>query len=285
MGSLLNNRNLSLSDIWIITDLDDTLLGPDHLVSQENRQAIEEFLSLGGHFSVATGRGIHSVENLSIPMNAPAILYNGSAIYDFQQKRVLWNCPLSEHAKDLIFTLSTLFPGLGIEIVTFEGCYVIRQNKETDFHINIMEKLIPLSWSGDFQDIPGCWQKLLLEWDTLNLNMVKNYIQPINLRYAPDFQLSFSYPIMLEVTDCKAHKGTALSELIRLSGFSMGHVIAVGDNINDVEIIQRADIGVAVGNAKEVLKNVADYICTDNTHHIMTELLRTLKQETKVSPE
>ena len=72
----------------ILTDLDGTYLFDDHHISAENRAAVRYFMDNGGLFTVATGRSKAGMEHFfpELEINAPAILYNGSVIYDFARK-------------------------------------------------------------------------------------------------------------------------------------------------------------------------------------------------------
>ena len=72
----------------ILTDLDGTYLADDHHISAENRAAAEWFMENGGRFSIATGRSKAGMEHFfpELRINAPAILYNGSVIYDFEKQ-------------------------------------------------------------------------------------------------------------------------------------------------------------------------------------------------------
>ena len=72
----------------IVSDMDGTLLNSRGKLSEENVQAIGEFIKEGGCFTVATGRMLPSVERFikRLQVNLPVILYNGTKIYDFNSR-------------------------------------------------------------------------------------------------------------------------------------------------------------------------------------------------------
>ena len=76
---------LPLTGILLASDMDGTLLDSRKRLSQANQSALENFVAAGGWFTVATGRMETSVKRYLpvLPLNAPAILYNGAVIYDF----------------------------------------------------------------------------------------------------------------------------------------------------------------------------------------------------------
>ena len=79
--------------VLFFADYDDTLYNSSHTVSPENRAAIRYFMERGGRFSVATGRAHRTftpqIEKEDIPLNAPVVLSNGAAIYDYAEDRYL----------------------------------------------------------------------------------------------------------------------------------------------------------------------------------------------------
>jgi len=82
---------LPFSNRLLICDMDGTLLDSNSRVSMENKEALDRFVAGGGFFTVATGRMEESVMKYlqDLPVNLPAIIYNGAAIYDFHTNRML----------------------------------------------------------------------------------------------------------------------------------------------------------------------------------------------------
>lgn len=80
-----------LSDLLLVSDIDGTLMNFPAPIPPRNIEALRRFTAAGGRFSVATGRSIASARPYveQLPVNAPCILYNGCAIYDFAAEKVL----------------------------------------------------------------------------------------------------------------------------------------------------------------------------------------------------
>ena len=105
--------------VMILSDMDGTLLGTDHQLGEANVQAARYFMEQGGRFSVATGRVKRAMEFFMprLQLNAPAVLFNGSVVYDFQQ-----NAPVSvqvvEHEAAMAFARDIMahFPDVGVEV-------------------------------------------------------------------------------------------------------------------------------------------------------------------------
>lgn len=80
----------------------------------------------------------------------------------------------------------------------------------------------------------------------------------------------------VEICSPNASKFTAMERLAALHHVSIGEVMAIGDNLNDLEMIQAAGVGVAVGNAPDEVKAAADYTCSRNSAEGVVEALRML---------
>lgn len=81
---------------------------------------------------------------------------------------------------------------------------------------------------------------------------------------AEDFSVMRSKPFFLEFTEKGVTKGTSLNHLIKELGIKREEVIAIGDSYNDQEMIEFAGLGVAMGNAPEDIKAVANYVTDTN---------------------
>ena len=92
-----------LSKVILFSDMDGTLLTSKKEITQKDLDAIKRFTSLGGKFTVATGRTVQTFEQYRdmLDINIPIILFNGALIYDYSTKETLYMNPLPENAKDI----------------------------------------------------------------------------------------------------------------------------------------------------------------------------------------
>ena len=106
-------------DYLLVTDLDGTLLDSQKKISAENKAAIDEFINGGGIFTIATGRGY----NMALPImqmlkvNAPAIIFNGCAIFDFNKEEYLWQEFLKKDSREYVKAF-VCFPKIGCEVLS-----------------------------------------------------------------------------------------------------------------------------------------------------------------------
>ena len=110
----------------ILTDLDGTLFNSQGLVSDEDRAAIADYIAQGGIFGVATGREPHNarLHLPELPMNAPSIVLNGAAVYDFLAERYLNTVLMDkEAALQVLEYCGKLQLPLDVQIYTTEGIF------------------------------------------------------------------------------------------------------------------------------------------------------------------
>ena len=92
------------SDVFFASDFDHTLTGTDNVLRQKNLDAIRYFMSEGGIFTVASGRSIPLFRKRAalVPTNAPCILYNGAACYDYPGGKLLYAHPRTDFAMEIV---------------------------------------------------------------------------------------------------------------------------------------------------------------------------------------
>lgn len=118
------------SEILLLADFDHTLTAKDSTIPQRNLEAIEYFMTNGGAFSVNTGRSVPSASGIlipSIPVNAPMVVYNGSAAYDTQKKEFLHASIIDLDAKQVVEDVQAHFPDLHVEVQGVEAHYIFHK--------------------------------------------------------------------------------------------------------------------------------------------------------------
>ena len=219
----------SLKDILVVSDMDNTLLTPEDGVPFVNQVTMRLFCALGGHFTVATGRTMESAGRHldSMTLSAPAILYGGGVIYDFEHDIRIRNTLLSKpSARRAVCDVLARFPGVGVEIMTEDGgICVVRANEYACSH----EMLMQIQDFLDARKYPGV------------------YFIATNRNY---------FEIMPE----GAAKGAALGELCTYMGIPIENTVAIGDYFNDIELMRAAGHSVAMGNAPKEVQLAADTV-------------------------
>lgn len=252
----------------LVCDMDGTLLDSRQRISDDNLAAIEHFVQLGGLFTLATGRDEKSISGFmkKLPVNLPVVIYNGAALYDYNSKKILWNSWLPDSVPGILKEVMDNFKDIGVMVFKRSDIYFLRENFYTDAFIR-RDSVKPIY--STIEDIPLPWTKVILAWSPEKHKEVEEYIIKRNL----PFRHVYSQPDFIELLSFDATKGRALEELSKIAGIPKSNIIAVGDNLNDLEMIQYAGTGIAVSNAHDGLKSCANLCCCHHEEHAVAQVI------------
>lgn len=256
--------------VLLASDFDNTLLyteeslrtgAPVPPLPERNRRALEYFCAQGGRFSIATGRALAAFLRHAedIPMNAPGVVCNGAAIYDFEKGEYVETAMLDASARRRGQAALDRFPGLAVEAYHIDNViHVVRPNDISRQH-EYMTKAA-LTEAPSLLEVPLPLGKLLFEADHETLEEVLAFLTASG--WAEDYELIFSVPHLLEMTIKGANKGGMVRRLAARLGISMDHVYCAGDEANDLSMLQAAAEGFAPANAAPaVLASGATAVC------------------------
>ncbi len=122
------------SNILLTADYDRTLTGPDSVIPQRNLEAIRYFLDNGGAFTVNTGRSLPMTRVFRdiVPVNAPLLLYNGSAAYDLETGELCFCHAIDLDMWETVRQCQQLFPDLTVEVQGIDAHYRFTDNPAWD---------------------------------------------------------------------------------------------------------------------------------------------------------
>ncbi len=238
-------------DIRIIAlDMDGTLLNGNNEISLENKRAIDLAVKKGIHVIISTGRPLASIKPYihDLGLQSYSVTVNGGQVWD--DKGNLISEKLLE--PDQVKAMTDLIHTHNIKhwAVTTEGYFT--NNIPADINVS------------DYD-----WLKIGFEINDDRLrDRIRNKLQYINV------EITNSSPVNLEINQKGVSKGNALRTICKKLNFSMDQVMAVGDSLNDMSMIQKAGVGIAMGNAQEIVKNAADWITETNEKDGVAKAIR-----------
>ncbi|WP_066870642.1 Cof-type HAD-IIB family hydrolase [Clostridium mediterraneense] len=249
----------------IAIDMDGTLLNKEGKISKKNRQAINKATENGVKVVITTGRSFSGIERFldELGLNKQgeyALVCNGGAAYNCYTREVITSVGLK--GKDL-HIINEINKGLNLKIqaYTLDLCFANEENKFTKFEReHIGSKIEIIDFCKDIKEDDDIMKVLLLEEPEILDEKIKMLPEEIKERYA----LVKSLPMTLEIMNKECNKGFGLEKLIKELGVKREEVVSIGDEQNDFEMIKFAGLGVAMGNASEKIKEIADYITKTN---------------------
>lgn len=252
----------NISEVVIMSDMDGTLLTSDKKITEKDSQAIERFISLGGKFTVSTGRTLEAFEQYRqiLDLRIPVVLYNGGIIYDYQKHKVLYAEYLPDGVRQISEELLNAMPEIGGEVLKLDKTYVFRNNYYQKLHTDMCG--ISPEYAG-LPEIPsGEWLKVLFAMSPEDIPVMERIISGKNYSTV-DFVKSSG--IFIEMLPHNISKGSALDEYRKLDGMQKCTFVAIGDFDNDIEMIQAADLGVCPANAEDSVKKVSGLVLENSS--------------------
>ena len=228
------------------------------MLHPRTREAIEATRERGIHVILVTGRMFRSVRRyaLEVHVDDPVICYQGAVVADPQTGKWLRHVPIPlELARETIAALQD--EGFGLNCYVDDELYVAEitpeARKYADFqHLELHPVGDLLAW---LQAPPT---KLVVIDDPVVLDRLE---ERMKARFDGRLYISKSLPYFLEFASPEVTKGSGLAFLAEHLGFSSSGTVAFGDGENDVELLEWAGYGVAVANAHDRVKEIADFVC------------------------
>lgn len=248
--------------ILICSDFDCTLADRTGkgTVSKENIDAINYFMSEGGLFTLATGRQRKLLEKMKmeINFNAPLILINGTVV-DLNGEHIYEN-PLPENAKEDIFEIYQNNPSI----------------KESHLRAREISEIYVKGENGMecIGEAKAPYYKCIFLFDCPE--DCTEFMKKMKETYGEKYEFDRSWSFEAEMHNKGSGKGDGVSFLRRYYGEKVNRVICVGDFENDISMLVEADEGIAVANAMEEVRNVADRITVSCDEHAIAKIISEL---------
>ena len=231
----------------IASDIDGTLVpdGSDK-INPDIFQVITQLKRQGIYFAAASGRQWKSIERLFAPVRDQIFYIAENGAYVGARGRELFAYPMKpEEVKEIIRDVRKL-PDCDNEVKMVEN---LEELDETIIKISIYHQGYNAFQAAGSVMIPKWGSKLKVvtagrEW--------------------------------LDIMERGVNKGAALKEIQESLGILPEETMAFGDNLNDIELLERAKYSYAIGNAREEVKEAANYVADTNVNDGVLKVLRTL---------
>lgn len=258
-----------------ITDLDGTFLNSSAQVTTESMTKINNFIEKGGNFTFATARTASSAVQImkNVNVNVPCILMNGVSIYDIKEKKYIKNEYFSAESAirtSNIFSDCGVIPFLyniedeilytyycGFNCKEMEDFFNMRGNmpdrpfkKCTSIADEACEKTVYFSVQGAYENL---------------LTVTKELDKFSDISYAFYKDVYAAHIWFLEVFSSRASKSNGVKFLKEYGKYN--HITSFGDNLNDLPMFEVSDMKIAVSNAKDEVKAIADAVIGSNNEN------------------
>ena len=250
----------------ISCDMDDTLLRHDGTFSKRNLDVIHEFEKRGGVFMVNTGRMhasvIKRVREMNLLKNPPVSSFQGAMVRESETGKLLYFKPLGyETSLQIVQDCERM--GVYAQIYDLDNLYFV---KGTDYGERYADRC-----GVEYITVPSL-SEFMIKTKINNVKVifmdepekVQGYMKTFREKYGNAAMFNTSALFMGEAVSREAGKDAACDVICARMGISIAECMAIGDSMNDYNMLKHAGLGVAVANAQPKVLEIADYITASN---------------------
>lgn len=256
----------------IAMDLDDTLLKDDWTISPRVVKAIQKAREQGVKVTIATGRMPISTRPYAkeLGLDIPVITYHGAMIQQAVSGDILFRQVIpSQISAQLIRDLEER--GIYAQIYLKDRVIAQTLNEWSREYARIASvRIEEADLARVLSQEPEGVEKILGIAREADLDQLRPFLSQ---RYGNKVHVTKSKPHFLEIVEASVNKGVALAHLAEGFKIHRQEVMAIGDSLNDLEMIRYAGVGVAMGNARPEVKEQADFVTASNEEDGVAEAI------------
>ena len=243
----------------LVIDLDGTVLDDNFQISERVREALKAAMAQGVRVTIATGRPVPVTRPfaVSLGVNAPVLVMQGGMIYDFATETVLHELTLPHELACSLVELEVVFPAWQVVLYTGDEIYVSSIRYPQEFYESLLGTNLtvhPDVCSALNRRDPDKVLFIIPPEDAVTAQVELNRIAGTAATVVQ------SHALFVEVNPRDANKGAGLARLAVDLSIPRERVMAIGDQDNDVTMIEWAGLGVVMGNGSPASKAVANWI-------------------------
>ncbi len=248
----------------IVLDIDGTLLNSQKIITEKTKEYIKKATEKGVQFVIASGRPPTGIFPLAKEIgldktNGYILAYNGGTCINCETMEVLYETFIKHTEMPTIYKYAMEH---NIPLMTYKDDLLYISTEPTKYiEIEVKNSSLIKRKSEDFNvDIDFDFPKVLYTDHGEVLDQHESAIKEL----LPNLEVFRSCPHFLEVCPKGTHKATGIKQITEILGIKQEEVIAIGDGFNDVSMIEFAGLGVAMDNAHDDVKAIADYVTASN---------------------
>lgn len=247
------------SDILLTVDYDRTLTAPDSTIPERNLEAIRYFIENGGAFTVNTGRSVPMTKVFRdrVPVNAPLLLYNGSAAFDLQKNELTFCHAIPLDMGQTVRACMERFPDLTVEVQGIDAHYRFAENPAWDAFSDHqlcahaaasadadLGTFIKFTLYGEIRDVTVAD---LFRGTEEEIRRMDRAEEDLRAMFGHACEVFRAAPRIIDVHAKGVSKDRSARQLQRELGRKI--LVCIGDGMNDIPMLEGADFAFSPADA------------------------------------
>ena len=281
---IMNHKPINPSKIKALAiDLDGTVLLPDNRMGERTVRCLKGIINRGIQVMLCTGRAIESSQRYysAIGASGPMVFFNGAEVAEVPDVKVISSSLMGldvidfgiDLARSMDIHYQVFFPPRND--CKWEALLIEKQRPESEMyhnHTGIVPVVADLKETLAEPGVKGCYKAMFI-CDPCQHEKIRSRMGE---RFGDSIYMANSYPTFLEIMKAGVSKGEGLKTAMKCRGLKMEELMAFGDEENDLPMFSVAGFSAAPSNAKEKIRNTADYVFGSNTDEGLATFLESL---------
>lgn len=259
----------------IFSDIDGTLLNSHHQISHGTKETVQKLKNRRLPFVLVSARmpeGIYSLQE-ELAINEPIICFSGALLLSEakadKKREVLYEVTMKENdVREIYQIVSNRYPTICFTLYNKEDWFVSSVSEEWVIQEQEIIRITPKEYDFSHHLYPPV-HKLLCMGEPEEIDQLESRLRD---QY-PFLSIYKSKPSYLEIMAADVTKAATIDRLAKQLKVNSKEIIAFGDNFNDMDMLQYAGLGVAMGNAPEIVKKAADVITKTNDEDGLVQVI------------
>ena len=263
----------------IVIDIDGTLVSNDGTISPDNSRALSRANELGLKICLSTGRAIQACRRIitELGLDGYHIFFDGALVSSSTSERVVYSRPINRETLRHVIAFSRQ-NDISIDLYSASRYYVERESWSSNLHRDFF------GVEPTITEFANLWKQDTIIKAGMVTTSEEEFVKTEAIRKQFIDRLRFSrvktpsYPDteFLNIVSPGVSKGSAMEALSEHMGIEPDEIVAIGDGMNDIELLASAGLGIAMGNAPDEVKAIADEVTLDVNNSGMAKAIEKL---------
>ncbi|WP_301107802.1 Cof-type HAD-IIB family hydrolase [Sporosarcina sp.] len=248
----------------IVLDLDGTLLTDEKVISPKTEETLQLAVSQGHHVMIATGRPYRASEIYyrQLGLTTPIVNFNGAFVH--HPTDTSWKTMHETIALPIVNEVVEAMQDFSVENIVAEVMDDVYAQYHDERFLDILSFGNPNITEGDIrQSLKTDPTSLLIQANHLTVDPIRQHLEDIHAEVIDHRRWGAPFNIV-EIVRHGLNKAVGIDAVSKWMNIPKERIIAFGDEDNDLEMIDYAGVGVAMGNAIDRLKSIANEVTDTN---------------------
>ena len=261
----------------LVVDIDGTLLDVNNRISDIDKQALKEVVDSGTRVSLSTGRVVQASLRFleQLELKGYHMFFDGALVYSPEKDEEVYVDPINADIIGEMIEYSRKIQ-LDFDLYSITQFFAERESQATDIRRDFFKLDATIVDFREIQNKERFIKGTLVVSSAKEKQKARDFVDHFNNKLNFSWTKTPAYPDIdfINIIANDVSKGKALKALTSFMGISLNEVAAIGDGMNDIPLLSSSGLAIAMANAPDEVKTIADHVTLDVDHQGVAEAVR-----------